>query len=119
MTPSLATAWFTAFGAGVLSGLLFFGGLWWTIKRALSSSRPHRWFLGSLPVRASLVLAGFHLGASGDGTRLLFCLLGFVLARGLVVRVVRFAEQANATEKKEAADGAQLRSTDSVAVRPP
>jgi hypothetical protein len=27
-------------GAGVLLGALFFGGLWWTVRRGLSSKRP-------------------------------------------------------------------------------
>jgi F1F0 ATPase subunit 2 len=38
-------------GAGVLLGAFFFGGLWWTVRRGLSSKRPAFWFLGSLLLR--------------------------------------------------------------------
>ena len=45
-------------GAGVLLGVLFFGGLWWTVQRGLVSRRPALWFVGSFLLRTSVVLAG-------------------------------------------------------------
>lgn len=37
--------------AGGLLGLLFFGGLWWGLRRAFSSPRPALWVGGSLLLR--------------------------------------------------------------------
>jgi F1F0 ATPase subunit 2 len=74
-------------GAGVLLGAIFFGGLWWTVRRGLSSKRPAFWFLGSLLLRASIILAGFYFVSGGHWDRLLACLLGFVMARFLVTRL--------------------------------
>ena len=71
-------------GAGLVLGVVFFGGLWWTIRRAISSKRPALWFLASLVLRTAIVLAGFYAISGGQWKRLLACLLGFVIARVLV-----------------------------------
>jgi len=71
--------------AGVGLGALFFVGLWWTVRRGISSKRPARWFFGSLLLRMVIVLAGFYLIAGGRWERLLACLLGFILVRFIVV----------------------------------
>jgi F1F0 ATPase subunit 2 len=73
-----------ACAAGLLLGASFFGGLWWTVRRAVSAERPALWFLGSLVLRMSIVLVGFYLVSSDHWKRLLACLLGFVIARFLV-----------------------------------
>jgi F1F0 ATPase subunit 2 len=77
-----------ACAAGLLLGAGFFGGLWWTVRRGLSAERPALWFLGSVVLRTSIVLVGFHLVSGGDWRRLLACVLGFVLARVLVASLV-------------------------------
>jgi F1F0 ATPase subunit 2 len=79
--------------AGVLLGVFFFGGLWWTVRRGLSSKRPASLFLGSLLLRTSIILAGFYFVSGGHWDRLLACLLGFVIARFLVTRLTRAAEK--------------------------
>jgi F1F0 ATPase subunit 2 len=73
--------------AGALLGALFFGGLWWTVRRGVSSHRPALWFLGSSLLRTTVALAGFYLVAGGQWDRLLACLLGFVIARLVVTRL--------------------------------
>ncbi len=73
--------------AGGLLGLLFFGGLWWTVRRAFDSPRPALWIAGSLLLRMACVAAGFVVVSAGDWRRMLSCLLGFWAARGLVVRL--------------------------------
>ena len=40
-------------GAGFVLGICFFGSLWWTIQRALTSKRPALLFLVSLLLRIS------------------------------------------------------------------
>jgi F1F0 ATPase subunit 2 len=70
-----------AMAAGLLIGAFFFGGLWWTILRGLSSPRPALWFFFGLLLRMSVTLAGFYLVGRDNWKLWLACLLGFVLAR--------------------------------------
>ena len=81
--------WVAALLAGGLLGGVFFGGLWWTVQRAAVSALPARWFLGSLVVRTVFVLVGFYAVGAGQAARLGLCLLGFVLARAIVLRATR------------------------------
>jgi len=75
--------------AGVLLGALFFGGLWWTVRKGVSSKRPTFWFCGSLLLRMSVTLTAFHFIADGHWERLLVCLLGFLIARLIVTRLTQ------------------------------
>lgn len=75
--------------AGILLGALFFGGLWLTVRTGVSSKRPALWFLGSLLLRTGIVLAGFYFVSGGHWKRLVACLLGFVLARFIVMWLTR------------------------------
>src|ERR1035441_88588 len=70
--------------AGVLLGAIVFGGLWWTIRKGFTPTRPALWFLGSMLLRTSIALAGFYFMARDHGERLLGCLLGWVPARRVV-----------------------------------
>jgi len=70
-----------AMAVGALLGAIFFGGLWWTVRRGMSSEWPALWFFGSLMLRMSIALLGFLAVGREDWERWLFCLLGFVLAR--------------------------------------
>ncbi|MDD5272870.1 MAG: ATP synthase subunit I [Methylovulum sp.] len=72
---------------GGLLGMVFFGGLWWTVQKSLSSPHPALWLLGSLLIRTGITLAGFYAVSAGAWQRLLLCLLGFVLARQMVIRL--------------------------------
>jgi F1F0 ATPase subunit 2 len=72
---------FLALAAGLVLGAMFFGGLWWTVRRAVSSASPALWFSGSLMLRLGLALAGFYLVGAHHWERLLLCLFGFVAAR--------------------------------------
>jgi F1F0 ATPase subunit 2 len=80
--------------AGILLGTFFFGGLWWTVRTQLSSEWLAAWLLGGLILRTAITLAGFFFVGSGDWRRLLACLLGFFLARLLVMRLTRTMEGA-------------------------
>ena len=79
-------------GAGVLLGAIFFAGLWWTVQKALSSTRPALWFFASLLLRTSIALAGFYFVSGGHWERLLACFVGFVVARVIVTRLTRNAD---------------------------
>ena len=32
---------------GVVLGAIFFGGLWWTVRKCVSAKQPALWFFGS------------------------------------------------------------------------
>ena len=78
-----------ALAAGLLLGVIFFGGLWWTVRKGVSSRHSALWFFGSLLLRMGLVLVGFYFAGRGDWRRLLACLLGFIIMRFYVMRVTR------------------------------
>ncbi|MEO7714925.1 MAG: ATP synthase subunit I [Capsulimonas sp.] len=75
--------------AGGVLGAIFFGGLWWTVRKGVASEQPALWFLGSLIVRMGVTLAGFYIVSGGHWERLLICLVGFVTARIFVSRLTR------------------------------
>ena len=88
--------------AGMLLGAIFFGGLWWTVRKGVSSERPALWFFGSALLRTGVVLAGFYFVSGGHWERLLLCLLGFVMARLVVTRLTRSSEESRTRLAKEA-----------------
>jgi F1F0 ATPase subunit 2 len=83
-TLTLVLAWV----AGGMLGAIFFGGLWWTVCKGVSSKQPALWFVGSLLLRTGIILAGFYFVSGGQGDRLLACLLGFVIARFILTRLI-------------------------------
>ena len=89
MNETLSLALYSV--TGVLLGAIFFGGLWWTVRKGVSSKRPALWFFGSMLLRTSIVLTGFYFVALGSWKRLLVCLIGFVIARLIVMWFTRVA----------------------------
>jgi F1F0 ATPase subunit 2 len=90
--------------AGFLFGVIFFGGLWWTVQRGLSSGRPAFWFFGSLFIRTIIVIAGFYFVSNGHWERLLTCLFGFFVMRHIVVRLTRLSKEDPNQLTKEASN---------------
>jgi len=86
--------------AGVVLGALFFGGLWWTIRRGLASRQPALWFIGSMLLRTGMVAAGFYFILGDNWQRLLAGLAGFVIARLVVTRLIRAAPQGSRLAKE-------------------
>jgi len=84
-----------SFAAGIMLGIMFFGALWWTVQKVISSKRSARWVFCSLLFRMSIALAGFYFVAHGHWERLLMCFLGFVVARPIVMRFSHAAEESN------------------------
>ena len=94
-----------AFLAGALLGAFFFGGLWWTVQKGLTSERPAFWFFGSLLLRTGVILVGFYFVSQGHWSRLGVCLLGFVVARVIVVkRLTRVPAEEQPPLEKETSD---------------
>jgi F1F0 ATPase subunit 2 len=75
--------------AGFALGALFFGGLFWTLRRGLSAGHPELWVFASLLLRVFIVLAGFYAVGHDDWHRLLASLAGFVVARIVATHFAR------------------------------
>ena len=78
-----------AFIAGLLLGALFFGGLWFTVKKMITSTKPALLVLGSFVSRMVIVLTGFYFISTGNWQRLLIALAGFIIARFIVIYVTK------------------------------
>ncbi len=95
-----------AFIAGIVLGILFFYGLWITVRKAVTSKMPALWLSGSFFIRTGITLAGFYFVAHGKWQRLLICMLGFIAARYMVKRYTKPKEENQLNLKKEADHGA-------------
>jgi F1F0 ATPase subunit 2 len=77
------------FIAGIALGILFFGGLWLTVKKTINSPMPAFWILGSFLLRVGITLIGFYYIATGSVQRLLICVLGFITGRFIITRFTK------------------------------
>jgi F1F0 ATPase subunit 2 len=78
---------------GISNGLLFFGGLWWTVQKSISTKQPALLFAGSYLLRTLFALTIFYLIGRGNWQRLLVCLIGFIAGRVLVNRFSQIPQQ--------------------------
>ena len=81
--------------AGLVLGGVFFGGLWWTVRRGVVSKQPAMLFMCSFLLRMGITVSGFLLVGRGDWKRLVVCLVGFVMARLVVIWLTRQPMEAN------------------------
>lgn len=72
--------------AGMLLGFSYFGGLWFTLRRLLSTGSPISLVLCSFLVRTSVVLLGFYLVMDHQWERLIACVIGFVVMRSILMQ---------------------------------
>jgi F1F0 ATPase subunit 2 len=82
--------------AGSALGAVFYGGLWWTIRR-LAGRAIGPWLVGSFLLRAMIVLAGFFAVARGPWYGVAACFAGFLAARVAVTRFTRSGHAASAS----------------------
>ena len=73
---------------GLALGAVFYGGLWWTVRR-LSGRSVGPWLAGSFVLRTLIVLAGFFAVARGPWCGLAACFAGFFAARLAMTRFTR------------------------------
>lgn len=67
--------------AGILFGVIYFGGLWLTIQKMGQMDRPILLLMGSFIVRLGLVLVGFYLISKGRLELLAVSLVAFFITR--------------------------------------
>jgi F1F0 ATPase subunit 2 len=89
------------FIAGGLMGAFFFAGLWWTVQNGVVSEKPALWFLSSLLLRTGVILGGFYFVSQGHWSRLVACLVGFLIARVIVVKRLTRAPAEEQTQLEE------------------
>lgn len=87
------------FIGGLLLGAFFYGGLWWTVQRGLTSQRPALWFFASYLLRMGVTLVGLYALADGHWQRLLVSLFGCLLARFVVMRLCKIAGSATISQR--------------------
>lgn len=83
--------------AGVVIGLLYFGGLWITTRRLPRWKNPAVPLLGSFLVRSALCAGGVVVVSDGSAERAGVCLLGFLVGRALWIRRARCDKAASPT----------------------
>lgn len=71
--------------SGLGLGIIFFGGLWLTLKKTLGKSYAVLWIAASSFVRIAITLTGFYFVSQGNLPRLLICVVAFIATRFLVV----------------------------------
>jgi F1F0 ATPase subunit 2 len=96
MTTSDILYFILAFIAGMALGMFFFGGLWFTIKKAVNTKKPAIWFFISFFLRVSVVLIGFYYISPVGWQALIICLIGFIIARFLVTKLTKSIDKKQA-----------------------
>ncbi len=91
-----------ALGVGLLTGGLFFAGLWLTTQRFTTSDHPALLMLTSFVLRMALVLGAFFLVGRGHLDRIVFCLIGFLVARFVAMHMTREKVHQTCPNRKEA-----------------
>lgn len=72
---------------GLALGIIYFGGLWLTLRRLPSSSQPAFLVLGSYIGRLAFCLTGFIIIARVAGLQgILVCMAAFIASRMIMVR---------------------------------
>jgi F1F0 ATPase subunit 2 len=84
-------AWAAAALGGAALGLLYFAGLWVTLRRLPGHPHPALWVGGSFILRLAVSLTGFYviLGPDRNLARLGIALLAFLAARVALTRRLR------------------------------
>jgi F1F0 ATPase subunit 2 len=78
-----------AFLVGMGTGIVYFGGLWWTVRQLPFVRQPALLTIGSFLVRTGISLTAFYLASEGHWERILISLLGFIIIRGFLVRRIQ------------------------------
>lgn len=74
---------------GVFLGVIYFGGLWLTVRRMADVKFQGMWMMGSFLIRNLLIAAGFYPVVLQGWRAALFFLTGFVFARIVLTRRIK------------------------------
>ncbi len=79
----------TGLAAGALLGGLYFGGLWWSVRRIRNIEHKKLFLFFSWLFRSVVLCGGLFLLAHHDSQMLLGAAAGLLTARFLIVRIVK------------------------------
>lgn len=96
-----------AFLGGLAIGVFFFGGLWITIHRSRNMRRPGTVLFASSVVRVVLSLSALYVVAWGRWERLLIAVVGFMLARLVVLRSFGYPEMVSGQNEEATPHGTE------------
>jgi F1F0 ATPase subunit 2 len=78
---------------GLILGIVFFGGLYWTIRIGLTAKYPGLIFSFSFLLRTGVTLAAILWVSNGKPMRILTCLMGFVVVRLLTLTASKYMKR--------------------------
>ncbi len=81
-----------AFLTGVLLGVVFFGGLYFSVNRMVDMKHPAVFMIASLIIRMLIVVLGLYLIRGDNFYNIPLALLGIILARTLLTSWVKKKE---------------------------
>jgi F1F0 ATPase subunit 2 len=81
---------------GVVLGVFYFAGLWWTVRRLNSSEYTALLFTFSMLFRTGVLMLGLYFILGDSWQTLMLGLLGFMLVRLLATRLIQLKEQPGA-----------------------
>lgn len=93
--------------AGMILGVIFFGGLWLTVSRGLRSKKAALIFIGSFILRMAIILPGFYFVGGDNWQRMLASLAGFLIARTVITRITQKNKQSKQELIKEVSNETQ------------
>ena len=73
---------------GLLIGLLYFGALWWTVRRMASARHPAALAAGSFLVRAAVAAGGIVLVSGGKLVPLVAAMAGLLIGRTILILII-------------------------------
>ncbi len=71
---------------GGLLGLMYFGGLWFTVRRLNTARYTAMWMLGSFLIRTLAAVTGFYPVVLQGWQSTLYALAGFIMIRIILIR---------------------------------
>jgi F1F0 ATPase subunit 2 len=74
---------------GAIFGLIYFGGLWLTVRRLGMVNHQALWMISSFFIRNLLVVAGFYPVVQYGWQPTLICLAGFILIRFVLTQRIK------------------------------
>ncbi|MBU1154314.1 MAG: ATP synthase subunit I [Proteobacteria bacterium] len=93
MSEFALTGMILPFAVGLAVGAFFFGGLYWTVRRLATARYPAALSLASMLLRLGVSLAALYLVMAGDWRRLAAAVVGMIVMRLVLVRLLRPAGQ--------------------------
>jgi F1F0 ATPase subunit 2 len=99
MTEFLALTF--AFLSGSALGFMFYGGLWFTVRKVVATKRQPFWLSASLFVRILITFVGFFIICGANNMSFAACIAGFVFARLVVLKLVFAWKQKNTLLDRE------------------